>query len=249
MYVNSEDYITYLSSEDTDKINKIAKILIHRIAFPQLGLYRLLSEEDLWFNLLLQFCVVGGADMLENLRKKETEFSEFKEQLSLRNLLSGKDNRREYISKMLRNHKATRFYNKQAERVDAVLDNTSVVNNGKFVMLQGLDHNAMDYHQIRSTLMKRNPFFRLKSASEFMIETGLSIGVIALSTRVVNVLKDLFGLQLDSNKIQDTRTIYESVESALGGGCERIGLPLAYFDRMLFHYSGKDSISFILEDL
>ena len=89
----------------------------------------------------------------------------------------------------------------------------------------------------------------MKSASEYMIETGLSLYVIALSTPTTEILNEHFGLHVDPYKLQENRYMYESVEDALRRGCNQIGIPLAYFDRMLFHFTGKDAISFILEDL
>jgi len=88
--------------------------------------------------------------------------------------------------------------------------------------------------------MERNPYFKLKSASDFMIVVGLSHDVIAFDTRVVGILNDYFGLNLNVNRVQGSKTIYESLESALRDACERLGISLAHLDRMLFRF--KDTI-------
>ncbi|MBS3776160.1 MAG: hypothetical protein KGY70_13280, partial [Bacteroidales bacterium] len=66
---------------------------------------------------------------------------------------------------------------------------------------------------------------------------------------IADVLRENFGLEVERHKLQDTKYIYESVEDGLRRGCEQIGIPLAYLDRMIYHFSQKDAISFILEDL
>ncbi|MCF8335601.1 MAG: hypothetical protein K9H65_03265 [Bacteroidales bacterium] len=249
MYISTANNKTYLSEGDIRKITKIAKHLIDRIPFPQLGLYKELSEEALWFNLVLKICAFGGADMLHELRKDEVRFREFGKMLSLSVLLRKKDLRQEYIARILKEYKATRFYNKQAEKIEALLHNPEVISDGYFVLLRNIDHNTLSYQEIRNLLVSRNSYFKLKSASEYMIEVGLSIDVIGLNTRIADILGYHFGLRVSRSKLQNTRYIYESVEGGLRQGCEQIGIPLAYLDRMLFHFSEKDTISFILEDL
>jgi thermostable 8-oxoguanine DNA glycosylase len=249
MYISSVNHKTYLSREDIQKITELAKYLIDRITPPQLGLYKEMSEEELWFNLILKICTVGGADMLYELEKDEIRLQEFRERLSLSVLLTKKELRREYIAGILKEYKATRFYNKQAEKIHALLSHPSVIYNGHFVLLDDIDHNKLGYKEIRNLLIKRNSYFKLKSASEYMIEVGMSIDVIGLNTGITDVLRENFGLEVDRHKLQDTKYMYESVEDGLRRGCEQIGIPLAYLDRMIYHYSQKDAISFILEDL
>lgn len=82
-----------------------------------------------------------------------------------------------------------------------------------------------------------------------MIEVGLSHDVIALDTRIVGILNNYFGMNLDVNRVQSDKNTYESVEKVLREGCKRIGISLAHLGRMLFRFRGKDTIAFILEDL
>ncbi|MGM0573052.1 MAG: hypothetical protein ACQESL_04740, partial [Bacteroidota bacterium] len=190
-----------------------------------------------------------GGGMLENLMEDVDQFEQFKRRISLKYLTTVKNKRIEYIAETLKDYKATKFYNKQAEKINALLDNTWVVNGSRFVLLGDIDHHQQDYADIRKRLVSRNPYFRFKSASEYMIVYGISIDVMALDSRSVDILKHHFGLKVDSHKLQNTRYLYESVENGLRRGCEQIGIPLAYLDRMLFHYSAKNAVSFILEDL
>jgi thermostable 8-oxoguanine DNA glycosylase len=249
MYISPNNHKTYLREEDTNKLTEIAKYLIDRIQLPQLGVYRELSEEELWFNLLLKICAIGGASLLHDLQRDEVRFREFREKLSLSTLLTKTDLRKEYIAGILKEYKATRFYNKQAGKIDSLMNHPSVIYGGHFVLLNDLDHDRMDFREIRSRLISRNSHFKLKSASEYMIDVGLSIDVISLNVRTAEILGDHFGLKVDRHKLQDTKYIYESVEDGLRNGCNQIGIPLAYLDRMFYHYGEKDAISFILEDL
>lgn len=249
MYISSNDYKTYLGTEDIQKITKITRYLIDQVDPPQLGLYSEMSQNDLWIRIVAQFCVIGGADKLEELEKNRQRYDEFRERLSLKVLWSKRSGRREYISNMLKYYKATSFYNKQAEKIGALLDNPRVVKDGRLVLFSDMDHRKLNFQEIRKMLINRNPYLKLKSASELMIDTGLSIDVIALNSRIAGILADHFGLEADHHKLQNTRYLYESVEDGLRRGCNRLGIPLAYLHRMLFRFSGKDTISFILENL
>jgi hypothetical protein len=82
-----------------------------------------------------------------------------------------------------------------------------------------------------------------------MIENGLSLNVMAINTRIGEVLNHHFRLNLTNHRIQSNKRIYESVETSLRKGCDKMGVPLAYLSRMLYNYSEKDTISYILEDL
>ncbi|MGM0496800.1 MAG: hypothetical protein ACQESJ_02695 [Bacteroidota bacterium] len=249
MYYNSENQSVALANSDFANLTKITKQLIHKVDMPQLGLYSTMSHDALWLSLILQFCVISGKRMTEDLRADEKKLYEFSKKLNFRYLISMRNNRKKYISEILKEYKATSFYNKQAGRIEDLLDSPAVINQNKIVLLNGIDHNRQNYSEIRDILMSRVPHFKLKSASGFMVENGLSLDVIAINTRIGEVLNQHFDLNLENRKIQSSRKIYVAVENALRKACGQIGVPLAYFSRMLFQYSDKDTISFILEDV
>jgi thermostable 8-oxoguanine DNA glycosylase len=249
MFYNSESHITTLDEKDYSKLIKISKHLIHQVYMPQLGLYSSMSQDKLWLSLVLQFCVVSGRRMAEDLRSDEKQLNEFGKKLNFRYLTSLKSNRKKYISDVLKSYKATSFYNKQAERIEEVLNSPKVIYQNKFILLKDINHEIQSHKEIRDILMKRIPHFKLKSASDFMIENGLSIDVLAINSRIGEVLNHHFRLNLTNNRIQTNKRIYESVENSLRRGCKKIGVPLAYLSRMLYNYSEKDTISYILEDL
>jgi thermostable 8-oxoguanine DNA glycosylase len=249
MFYNSENHITTLDEVDYSKLLKITKHLIHQVNMPQLGIYSSISQDELWLNLVLQFCVVSGKRMAEDLRSDEKKLHEFGKKLNFRYLISLKNNRKNYIANILKSYKATSFYNKQAERIEDVLRSPEVIHHNKLIFVKDINYERQSHKEIRDLLMKRVPHFKLKSASDFMIENGLSLNVMAINTRIGEVLNHHFRLNLTNHRIQSNKRIYESVETSLRKGCDKMGVPLAYLSRMLYNYSEKDTISYILEDL
>ncbi|MFB0544104.1 MAG: hypothetical protein ACETVN_00185 [Asgard group archaeon] len=229
-------------------LEKIKRYLAHKVKLPELGEYARLNDDDLWLKMVIQFCVMGGTRMFDNLMRNETAFSGFKKEIGLNKLLSIKKDRVKRIETVLKNYKATRFYSKQAKKIDDILKEIKVVDKGHVVLLDRLSHKQ-DFSTIRKELRKRNKYFKLKSASDFMINVGLSHDVMALDTRLVRILKDHFGLNIDVRKVQRNKKIYESIEEAIREACKEIGISLAHLDRIFFKYSDKNAISFIIEDL
>lgn len=259
MEINVNNYKTTLSDRDIRLLKKIKKCYekfygnldpksrSKELELRELGDYSFLGDEDLWLKLVTQFCVVGGARMIDNL-KANKKWEKFKTEISLNRLLSIAKDRQKYIAQILKKYKATRFYNKQGTKIDELLNNPNVVKNGRIVLLNGLSHEN-DYAYIRNELIKRTRYFKLKSASDFMISVGLSHDVIALDTRVIRILKEYFGLNINADKVQGNEKIYLSIENALRDGCRKIDFSLALLDRMLFRFSGESAISFILKYL
>src|SRR6056297_673699 len=118
MYYNSNSKLTVLNEADNSKLKQIAKHLIHQVNMPQLGLYSNMRSDDIWRNLILQFCVVSGMRMAGDLRNDKKKLKEFGEKLNFRLLISKKDGRKDYMSRVLKEYKATSFYNKQAEKIN-----------------------------------------------------------------------------------------------------------------------------------
>lgn len=104
-----------------------------------------------------------------------------------------------------------------------------------------------DYRVIRGALLQSCPIFKLKSASDFMISTGLSHDVIALDTRVVGVLRRYFGFNHEASTVQGRPSLYFSVEQALRETCQEAGRTLALLDRILFRYRGVSTLEFVIE--
>jgi len=248
MNIDMKSYITTLSNKDIELLEKIRKYLAHKIKLPNLGFYESLTDEELWFKIVIQFCVMGGTRMIDNLKDTE-KYSEFKKAIELNKLLLiEKKDRLNNIDDILTNFKATRFHPQQAKKLVEILDKPEILHGGRIALLDGLSQ-AQPFNEVRDKLIARNPHFKLKSASDFMIDVGLSHDVVALDTRIVNILKKYFDLNVGLSKVQGERKVYISIEQALRQACKKISISLAQLDRMFFNYTGKNAISFIIEDL
>lgn len=237
-----------LSDKDVELLNKIKKYLtphLTKTELPKLGYYSSLSDEEIWLRIVTQFCVMGGAR--KYLKMNEQKLSEFRDNMRLDKLL-GKGKELSHVSEILK--EATRFPDKQAKKIVDLLTNQNVIKRRRIVLLHNLSHKKNSYEDIRSKLIERmHPHFKLKSASDFMIKTGLSNDVIALDTRIVGVLQKHFHLSVDVNKVQKSKEIYISIERSLRDACKRLDLSLACLDRALFKFSGTTAVDFILCDI
>ncbi|MBM2815864.1 MAG: hypothetical protein HW421_2626 [Ignavibacteria bacterium] len=87
----------------------------------------------------------------------------------------------------------------------------------------------------------------MKSASDFMISLGLSDNVMALDSRIVGFLTNYLGFNVKVGKIQSNQELYRIIEDSLRKECEKMNIKLAILDRIIFQYSSKSAIDFILE--
>jgi len=113
------------------------------------------------------------------------------------------------------------------------------------VLFEGLSHEGNPI-QTRGEIIKRCPIFHLKSASDFMINVGLSHDVIALDTRVVGILQKYLGYNLTPQHIQSHRGLYLSLEAALREFCREQNISLALLDRLLFRFSNLGAIELVV---
>ena len=219
-----------------------------------------MSSEEIWEEILIQFCVMAGAQPIERLMSNEENYSEFLTKLSIDNLLKLTTDREKYISNKLKEFKATRFYNKNAQRIKNCLENEEIVKDGKVTLLEDLKHSGtLNEDQIREVLLKKMPFFKIKSVSDFMITIGAARGFIAFDTRIVGLLNKYFGLsiwtmksgKLESDriagKIKSNETLYTKIEEKLRDVCRKLGIELSLLDRVLFQFAGKSAIEYMLE--
>lgn len=248
MHFDSITSRTILSDSDISAIAKINQYLGNKVSVPKLALYSSLTKEELWQTIVEQYCVMGNASKLDNLRDNPADYQDFRAKLKLKILLSPNVDPVQHITETLKVYKATRFHNKQAGRIAELLTIRTVIFMGKFVLLNDLSHDR-PREIIRNQLLKRNPLFGMKSVSDFMIDIGLSHDVIALDSRIIGIFQNHFQFNVKVARVQRNKKIYLSVEEALRRACSKLGFKLAHLDRMLFRFSNKDAVSFILEDL
>ncbi len=120
MEINMNNYKTTLSDEDIRLLKKIkkcyekfygdldSKTRSTELDLRKLGDYSFFGDEDLWLKLVTQFCVVGGARMIDNL-KANKKWEKFKTEISLNRLLSIAKDRQKYIAQIQKNIKLPDF--------------------------------------------------------------------------------------------------------------------------------------------
>ncbi len=253
-----------VTEEDKKKIMCIAqKLKSTTPPLPEYGYWKRMPSKETWKSTLSQFCVVGSAQLIEKLMNDKKRYAEFVTKLSIETLMKIRTNREKYISEQLKEFKATRFHNKTAKRILKCLENEDMVKEGKVILLEDLKNNeTVNEDQIRNILLKRIPFLKMKSVSDFMISIGATKRFIAFDTRVVGLMNRFFGLRItlksgkkieESNKIRDKigsdKALYIAMEKRLSEVCRDIGVNLSCLDRILFNNAKKSAIEYLLETI
>jgi thermostable 8-oxoguanine DNA glycosylase len=236
---------TVLSDADREALSRIIDLFGQFVELETLGRYSTMSAQDAWMALVIQVCVMGSARHFGRIESDTAKRKQFEAAVSLEQV-GHQSNSLSYLRDTLRDFSATRFPQKSAERLMTVLQSSTVFQEGHLILFQGLSHTD-DGIQTRDELIKRCPIFRLKSASDFMIGVGLSHDVIALDTRVVGILQDYFGYNLNPAQVQSNRKVYFSLEEALREFCRGKGVSLALLDRLLFRFSDIGAIELAIK--
>lgn len=239
---------TQLSDDDWTKLGRIIVLFGPFVKLDPIGRYRTtMTPDEVWLVLVEQVCVMGSARHIERLQQKERveEYEKFKKAVSPESLSHQRD-LVGYLSKTLREFSVTRFPNRSSERIASMLKSPEVFQKDELILLRGLSHGG-DAIQTRDELIRRNPIFQLKSASDFMISVGLSHDVIALDTRVVGIFQDYFGYNVSAGRIQSNREMYLSLEATLREFCRERGVPLALLDRLLFKFSVLSAVDLVVK--
>lgn len=236
---------TVLSDADCEALSRIIDLFGQFVELERLGRYSTMSAQDAWMALVIQVCVMGSARHVGRIESDTAKRKQFEAAVSLEQV-GHQSNSLSYLRDTLRDFSATRFPQKSAERLMTVLQSSTVFQDGHLILFQGLSHTH-DAIQMRDELIKRCPVFRLKSASDFMIGVGLSQDVIALDTRVVGILQNYFGYNLNPAQVQSNRRVYFSLEGALREFCRGKGVSLALLDRLLFRFSDIGAIELAIK--
>lgn len=237
--------VTSLRPESREKILHLITKLAPHTRTPALGRWKAISNEELWFHIVSQVCVMGSAVPMEKLEHKGN-LPEFEAALSLKTLSTTTQDKAIYIEGQLVKFKATRFMKKAANRLADAVVNPKIVNGTRVVLLDGLPHGDAD--AVREELLKRSTgLFKRKSVSDLMITLGLSHDVIALDQRVVGVLNARLGYNRKFSSLQASRSVYLSVEDCLRSVCKDANVSLGNLDRMLFCFAGLTAIEYLME--
>lgn len=242
---DGKEYFIYLSPSDKQVLMDVVRNSQNAINLAEVGLYRQLTDAQIWINLVGQVCVMGSSRPWEKLTQAKDIWDDFEEAVSLEKLLKERK-RKEYLSKQLKAFSATQFHYLGAERLSNILSCDGVFKDQKLVLFDGFFEGFMAV-DIRDELMRRHPFFELKNTSDFMIQLGISDDVIALDTRLIGFFRKHLDCDLNCGQVQANAKIYLSVEQALRVFCEEQDISLALLDRALFRFAAaSQSLSGIL---
>jgi len=228
------DVQTLLTEADRQILARVITLFSRYVEIPPLGHYRTLAADDLWLSLVGEVCVAGGSGPWGRLQASPAWANRFAEAVS-RQVLGSQQYPTEYLAQTLRRHSATRFHNAAAKRLVSLLNAPGVFLDRALVLVEGFSPGDSAI-ETRDELIKRAPMFGLKSASDFMIEVGLSHDVIALDTRLVGIFQEYLGYNLTQPQIQGHRRRYLSLEAALRAFCGEQGVSLALLDRLLYRF-------------
>ncbi len=203
------------------------------------------SSAVAWHRLVSQVCVMGSSKGMGFIASDPKLLQQFCASTALR-VWSRQRYDRAYMAELLEQYKATRFPNKAADTLRQMVETRTIVHKAEVVLLTGLS-GQMPRDELRDTLIDRCRFFKLKSASDFMISTGLSDDVIALDVRIVGVLAKYLQYGRTAAQVQSSRKDYLSLEVALRSVCEEAGISLAKLDRLLFQFSAMNALDYVLE--
>jgi thermostable 8-oxoguanine DNA glycosylase len=223
---------TLLTATDRAVFARVITLFGGYVEVAPIGKYRTMQADEVWLRLVGQVCVMGGAAPWDRLGDSPAEAARFSEAVSLE-VLAHQDDPIGYLAQILMRFSATRFHNKAAERLVSIMEAPGVSRDHALVIFDGLSHENAG-SQTRDELINRCPVFGLKSASDFMIDVGLSHDVIALDTRIVGILRRYLAYNLRLSQIQGNRRRYLSVEAALRQVCDEQVVSLALLDRLLF---------------
>lgn len=230
-----------VTADDRCRLHNVLNTLAPLASLEALGRHEQFTDAAWWQLLVGQVAVMGGSNGWSKAMKDPA----FLSKLALDRCLAARDASK-HLAKTLSEHSATRFWRKAADKLAGVLRDKRIVRNGHVVLCEGLDH-TMPPNMIRQALVSRCELFKLKSASDFMIGAGLSHDVIAFDARVGGLLREEFGLDVTTARIQGNETLYLALESTLREISKEVGKPLALLDRVIFQFRGTDPMKAALE--
>ena len=250
---------TTVTETDRSRLAQLLKRAGPFVDVKPLGYWRTMSNGDRWLQIVKQVCVMGSARGMSDLIGDTKRMAIFTRATSLRSWKRhGFD--KKYMASVLRG--VTRFHRVAAQRLHSVIAAPGCVKGTRVTLFDGLPKGR---NEMRSELMARCRIFQCKSASDFMIDTGLSHDVIALDTRVIGALKDHFDYRLFSAKrargvkpatlspdtivqrLQSSKRLYFSVEDELRRVCQAADFSLAVLDQILFRFNG--ALEFLLKEI
>jgi thermostable 8-oxoguanine DNA glycosylase len=242
-YLKEKNKIEY-TNEDIDKLAFVCNNFEKYIKLNKLGNYTEISNDELWFKIISQLFIINNLPIIKDSSNNAVN-EKFKSAISLKSILNHK-NKEEYIAHVLLNYDVTQFYKDQSKKIFMLLNNKDVIFSNKVILFDGLNYEQ-NFNFIRDELLKRNPFSKMKSVSEIMIEFGFSNDVLAIDSRILGFLSSHLNFNVSLEKIQSNKKLYLLIEESIRDECAKLNIKLSIFDRIIFKYLNISAIDYILE--
>lgn len=232
--------VTTVTVEDRRGLEQLLRAGRGQVRLAPLGTYAKMTSDDIWFALVSQVCVMGSSRGMEAIVRAPARRQSFMDAIRPAVLRETRSVTKR-VAEVLADFSATRFPTKNAAIIATMLDSKEIVAGNRVVVLDSLTVGTPP-DELRRELRRRCPLFNLKSASDFLINVGLSDDVIALDTRVVGALRKHFGFNLRVAVVQARQPVYLSIEAALRDACTHLGVRLAELDRTIFQLAGRSAL-------
>lgn len=192
------------------------------------------SSEKLWIELVGQICIIGRSVPWDSLKASPDINRISIVSLSQVYEKEGRGGLVRHIHTILAKH-GVRYVSKnkaksrKAEQITDAFLNPTVVKNQELILLSKLEGTPDPRHALRTAVKGVG----LKSASDYLIETGFSDDYMALDVRVMTILK-----KWQKNGLFQDLTIspksYIQIEARLRKAASRAGLTLGELDRIIY---------------
>lgn len=226
-----------LPGQTVAKLKRIVKTFGAKADIPKRHAWRRLSDDDIWRRFVVQVAVVGGAAGGERIERTLRE----RRALGFRKLAQlPVEQRRVLISKALRDS-GVRYASqdvKKCRKTAAIVRNHEFLASfpggptGYIRSLIGLRHDDARAARVAADMS----YIKLKGARDLLVELGVVTNVVALDTRILNVLRRV-GATIPRDVRTNPERYRQLQDELLNKVCKPLGITGAALDRTLFqHY-------------
>lgn len=226
-----------LPSQTVAILKRIVKAFGAKADIPKRHAWKRLSDDDIWRHFVVQVAVVGSAAGGERIARalRQRKTLGFRK---LAQLPAGR--RRTLISKTLRDS-GVRYASQdvsECRKTAAIVRNLEFLSafpGGPIGYIKSLARLRDDDARVARVAADMS-YIKLKGARDLLVELGVVTDVVALDTRILNILR-----RVGATIPRDVRTNPESYgqlqEELLNKVCKPLGITGAALDRTLFqHY-------------
>lgn len=207
--------------------------------YPKPGLWKSLSNTEIWYWMVGQVMVVGSAGG----GKRFWQNTELKRKIDFEVLKKVKSDRavKKSIHFVLREAGA-RYASIELEKcakTKALFANFKTIvgyKNGFKELLQELYNMKGAHRELDRVyfLMDNLEFMKNKSARDFLMNLGMNQNTLAIDIRIQNIFQHL-KIDFPAQAAFGNRVVYESIEEAIKKSiCQPLGVKPLYFDRILY---------------